>query len=317
MPFGMKNAPATFQRMVNNQLQGLEKYAVAYLDGIAIFSSSGMNHLQLLQEKLRRIHQSGLTIKPGKCQMGMIEVHYLGHWDSLELQIYAPTSFMSLATAHRNTRTNLCKWCDNSHPACEGGICYTNCSLSSYCETAEEICVTIWKQHNDSVQVTTLCHHPPAALENILLPRYNTARRWRPSPNSSLSVAAWRSRSATTKLIFYNQSDGYSLLPQPGGPLPVAMPSGLRPPFPDGDSVTVLLIPLPYPSAEEEAEVMAQEGAAYCKRHITQPEAWTAVRDQLGILCLGCPPPRCNISTPLRQQHNHNTELLPIRSTTA
>ncbi|XP_069586606.1 uncharacterized protein, partial [Ranitomeya imitator] len=79
MPFGMKNAPATFQRMVNRLLQGLETYAVAYLDDIAIFSSSWKEHLQHLEEVLRRIHQAGLTIKPGKCQMGKREVHYLGH----------------------------------------------------------------------------------------------------------------------------------------------------------------------------------------------------------------------------------------------
>ncbi|CAJ0933589.1 unnamed protein product, partial [Ranitomeya imitator] len=79
MPFGMKNAPATFQRMVNLLLQGLEKYAMAYLDDIAIFSLSWEEHLQHLEEVLRRIHQAGLTIKLGKCQMGMSEVHYLGH----------------------------------------------------------------------------------------------------------------------------------------------------------------------------------------------------------------------------------------------
>ncbi|XP_069610855.1 zinc finger protein 729-like [Ranitomeya imitator] len=78
MPFSMKNAPVTFQRMVNHLLQGLEKYVVAYLDDITIISSSWREHLQHLEEVLRRIHRAGLTIKPGKCQMGMSEVHYLG-----------------------------------------------------------------------------------------------------------------------------------------------------------------------------------------------------------------------------------------------
>ncbi|CAN2390404.1 K02A2.6-like, partial [Pristimantis euphronides] len=79
MPFGMKNAPATFQRMVNNLLMGCEGFAAAYLDDIAIFSPTWEDHLQHLSEVLERIHQAGLTIKPGKCQLGMNEVQYLGH----------------------------------------------------------------------------------------------------------------------------------------------------------------------------------------------------------------------------------------------
>ncbi|KAJ1175469.1 hypothetical protein NDU88_000757 [Pleurodeles waltl] len=45
MPFGLKNAPATFQRLVNTVLQGLEAFSAAYLDDIAVFSSSWDDHL--------------------------------------------------------------------------------------------------------------------------------------------------------------------------------------------------------------------------------------------------------------------------------
>ncbi|XP_066445357.1 uncharacterized protein [Eleutherodactylus coqui] len=79
MPFGMKNAPATFQRLVNRLLEGLEGCAVAYLDDIAIFSPTWKDHLQHLSQVLRRIRDAGLTIKPGKCQIGLKEVQYLGH----------------------------------------------------------------------------------------------------------------------------------------------------------------------------------------------------------------------------------------------
>lgn len=40
--------------------------------------------------------------------------------------------------------SNLCKWCDGSSPRCQNGICSSNCSLSSFCAAAQEICVAIW-----------------------------------------------------------------------------------------------------------------------------------------------------------------------------
>uniref|UniRef100_A0A803KDA6 Gypsy retrotransposon integrase-like protein 1 n=1 Tax=Xenopus tropicalis TaxID=8364 RepID=A0A803KDA6_XENTR len=79
MPFGMKNAPATFQRVVNQLLEGCQEFAQAYLDDIAIFSNTWEEHVQHLQRVLERIRQAGLTLKPGKCHFGMAEVQYLGH----------------------------------------------------------------------------------------------------------------------------------------------------------------------------------------------------------------------------------------------
>ncbi|CAN2391270.1 K02A2.6-like [Pristimantis euphronides] len=79
MPFVMKNAPATFQRLVDQLLEGLGGFAVAYLDDIAIFSSTWEDHLKHLSRVLRKIQAAGLTIKLEKCQIAMTEVQYLGH----------------------------------------------------------------------------------------------------------------------------------------------------------------------------------------------------------------------------------------------
>ncbi|CAJ0959847.1 unnamed protein product [Ranitomeya imitator] len=79
MPFGMKNAPATFQWMVNTLLKGLEEYATAYLDDIAILTASWEDHLEHLAQVLGRIQRAGLTIKLEKCHLGMSKVLYLGH----------------------------------------------------------------------------------------------------------------------------------------------------------------------------------------------------------------------------------------------
>ncbi|KAJ1130785.1 hypothetical protein NDU88_009132 [Pleurodeles waltl] len=79
MPFGMKNAPATFQRLVNRVLSGLESFSAAYLDDIAVFSSTWRDHLVHLKEVLQALLQAGLTIKASKCQIGQSSVVYLGH----------------------------------------------------------------------------------------------------------------------------------------------------------------------------------------------------------------------------------------------
>lgn len=75
----MKNAPASFQRLVNDLLEGQEGHAVAYLDDIAVFSQTWEEHLIHVNSVLAKITGAGLTIKPEKCQLGMTEVQYLGH----------------------------------------------------------------------------------------------------------------------------------------------------------------------------------------------------------------------------------------------
>ncbi|KAJ1210124.1 hypothetical protein NDU88_005492 [Pleurodeles waltl] len=70
MPFGLKNAPATFQRLVNGVLAGKDAYCVAYLDDKAVYSSSWEEHLLHLKEVLKALRQAGLTIKASKCQIG-------------------------------------------------------------------------------------------------------------------------------------------------------------------------------------------------------------------------------------------------------
>ncbi|XP_063788599.1 uncharacterized protein LOC134943977 [Pseudophryne corroboree] len=79
MPFGMKNAPATFQSVVDDLLKGFREFAQAYLDDIAVFSRTWEEHLGHVGLVLERIRWAGLTIRADKCQMGMTEVQYLGH----------------------------------------------------------------------------------------------------------------------------------------------------------------------------------------------------------------------------------------------
>ncbi|CAM5117885.1 unnamed protein product [Natator depressus] len=79
LPFGLWNAPATFQRLVDGLLAGLGEYAVAYLNDVAIFSDSWAEHLEHLQRVFERTREAGLTVKAKKCQIGLNRVTYLGY----------------------------------------------------------------------------------------------------------------------------------------------------------------------------------------------------------------------------------------------
>ena len=79
MPFGLNGAPATFQRMMDNVIRGLESFTADYIDDIAIFSDSWDEHLGHIREVLLRLQKSNLTAKPKKCQFGMCECIFLGY----------------------------------------------------------------------------------------------------------------------------------------------------------------------------------------------------------------------------------------------
>ena len=79
MPFGLQGAPATFQRMVDKILNGLNEFAGAYIDDVIVYSKTWGAHLQQLEAVLGKIQEAGLTVKWKKCQFGMAKCGYLGH----------------------------------------------------------------------------------------------------------------------------------------------------------------------------------------------------------------------------------------------
>ena len=80
MPFGLADAQATCQRLVDTRLiRGIEDHAAAYVDDLTVFSMTWEDHLVHLQDMLERLQNAGLTVKPKKCRFGMEETEYLGH----------------------------------------------------------------------------------------------------------------------------------------------------------------------------------------------------------------------------------------------
>ena len=79
MPFGLKNAPSHFQRVMEKVLQPVADCASVYIDDIVIFSSTWKEHITHLSRVLDCIRQAGLTAKANKCSFGKSKIEYLGH----------------------------------------------------------------------------------------------------------------------------------------------------------------------------------------------------------------------------------------------
>ena len=67
MPFGLRNAVQTFQRLMDNNLGDLP-YIFVYLDDIIIFSRDQQEHAEHLEELFHRLQENGLVINPAKCE---------------------------------------------------------------------------------------------------------------------------------------------------------------------------------------------------------------------------------------------------------
>ena len=80
MPFGLCNAPPTFQRLMQNCLGELNlTYCLVYLDDVIIFSDTEEEHLHRMWVVFDRFREHGLKLKPSKCDMFRNEINYLAH----------------------------------------------------------------------------------------------------------------------------------------------------------------------------------------------------------------------------------------------
>ncbi len=79
LPFGICNAPALFQRLMQHVLAGLDSFSSVYLDDIIIFSKNFEDHMIHLEQVFQRLAEHGLTLKPKKCFFVQQEITYLGH----------------------------------------------------------------------------------------------------------------------------------------------------------------------------------------------------------------------------------------------
>ena len=85
MPMGLTNSPAVMQRLMEISLDKLQWHScLIYLDDVLIYGSDFREHMHRLDEVLSRIRDSGLKLKPDKCQLSKPTVNFLGHTISAE-----------------------------------------------------------------------------------------------------------------------------------------------------------------------------------------------------------------------------------------
>ena len=78
-PFGLSQAPAYFQLLIDKVMMGCSNFAMGYLDDIIIFSKTEEEHLQHLEEIFTRLCNFGLKMKHEKCSFFKKHIQYLGH----------------------------------------------------------------------------------------------------------------------------------------------------------------------------------------------------------------------------------------------
>ena len=83
MPFGLKNSQATFQRIMDELVITVRRDNIndvtAYVDNIVIASKSFQDHITALEEVLKWLTESNLSLRADKCQLGFKEMQLLGY----------------------------------------------------------------------------------------------------------------------------------------------------------------------------------------------------------------------------------------------
>ena len=78
MPFGLKNAAQTFQRLMDRITNGLPGVFV-YLDDILVASTSPEEHIKQLKALLQCLNVNGIVVNRDKCLFGQSQIEFLGH----------------------------------------------------------------------------------------------------------------------------------------------------------------------------------------------------------------------------------------------
>ena len=80
MAFGLCNAPATFQALMNDVLRPfLRRFVLVFFDDILIYSKTWADHLRHLRAVLSELRRHQLFVKRSKCAFGVSSVTYLRH----------------------------------------------------------------------------------------------------------------------------------------------------------------------------------------------------------------------------------------------
>ena len=104
IPFGLKNAPAAYQRCMESALEGLNhNICEVYLDDVIVFSKTFDEHVENLREVLQALRKKGMKLRVDKCDLFKKEVRYLGKIVSSEGYRPDPKDTSALQTLTEQT----------------------------------------------------------------------------------------------------------------------------------------------------------------------------------------------------------------------
>ena len=79
MPFGLKNAPPTFQRYITLVMAECVPCCLVYMDDLLVYSTTPEQYLQDLEQVFHTLQKAKLKVKKEKCVFGATSVEFLGH----------------------------------------------------------------------------------------------------------------------------------------------------------------------------------------------------------------------------------------------
>jgi hypothetical protein len=80
IPFGLCNAPSTFQSLMNHVFHHfLRHFVLVFIDDILIYSKNSSSHLSHVNQVIHLLSKHQFFLKQYKCSFGASEVEYLGH----------------------------------------------------------------------------------------------------------------------------------------------------------------------------------------------------------------------------------------------
>ena len=111
MPFGLCNSQATYQRLMDHTLTGLE-FVESFVDDCLIFSKTFREHMEHVKEVLLRLRYAGIQLRSEKCRFGYTEIDFLGHHITSEGRMPTKTSaelLLKLHIVHQYGFWNKCR----------------------------------------------------------------------------------------------------------------------------------------------------------------------------------------------------------------